>query len=59
MPPYPASFCMTLITLSASRGSKYSRSEVSKSVDTVSGLELIITLFTPASDSAQAACTEQ
>ncbi len=32
---------------------------MSKSVETVSGLELIITLFHPASLRAQAECTEQ
>jgi hypothetical protein len=46
-------------TASRSSGSKYSLSEVSKSVETVSGLELAITARTPASRSAQAACTEQ
>ena len=38
---------MTLRTLSGSSGSKYSRDEASKSVETVSGFELIITACQP------------
>ena len=38
---------MTLRTLSGSSGSKYSRDEASKSVETVSGFELIITARQP------------
>ena len=38
---------MTLRTLSGSSGSKYSRDDASKSVETVSGLELIITACQP------------
>jgi len=50
---------MTLRTLSASRGSKYSRVEASKSVETVSGFELIITADQPARRSVSAAWTAQ
>ena len=54
-----ASFSRMSRTDSSSSGSKYSLSLVSKSVETVSGFELAITLWMPSSWSAQAACTEQ
>ena len=59
--PLPAgdSASMTSSTLSASSGSKYRREEASKSVETVSGLELIITAALPSSRSVWAACTAQ
>ncbi len=50
---------MTLRTLSGSSGSKYSRDEASKSVDTVSGFELIITACQPLRRSVSAAWTAQ
>ena len=53
------SFSIMSRMLSSSKGSKYSRSLVSKSVDTVSGFELTKILFMPATCSAHAACTEQ
>ena len=49
------SFSRMSLTDSSSSGSKYSRSLVSKSVDTVSGFELAITLWMPSSCNAQAA----
>ena len=49
------SFSMMSLTLSSSRGSKYSLLLVSKSVDTVSGLEFIIMLAIPSSSRAHAA----
>ena len=48
-----------LHTLSTSSGSKYRRVEASKSVDTVSGLELTITADQPASRNVAAALTAQ
>ena len=54
-----ASFSRMSRTLSSSSGSKYRRSLVSKSVETVSGLELTMMLSMPSSLSAQAAWTEQ
>ena len=45
--PARVSAWMTSSTLSASSGSKYSREEASKSVDTVSGLELTMTASQP------------
>ena len=53
------SLSMMSRTASSSRGSKYRRSLVSKSVETVSGLELTMMLDTPAWDNAHAACTLQ
>jgi hypothetical protein len=50
---------MTARTDSASSGSKYSRDEASKSVDTVSGFELIMTACQPTARSVSAACTAQ
>ena len=50
---------MTLRTLSGSSGSKYSRVEASKSVDTVSGFELIMTALQPSLRSVSAAWTAQ
>ena len=50
---------MTLRTLSGSSGSKYSREEASKSVETVSGFELIITACQPSGRSVSAAWTAQ
>ena len=49
----------TPVTSSGVSGSKYRRSAVSKSVDTVSGLLLMITVSQPSFCSAQTACTEQ
>jgi len=46
-------------TLSASSGSKYSRVEASKSVETVSGFELTMTALHPARRSTSAAWTAQ
>ncbi len=57
--PATASVRATASTEPMSSGSKYRRSEVSKSVETVSGLELAMMARTPASRSAQAAWTEQ
>ena len=48
-----------LRTLSGSSGSKYSRVDASKSVDTVSGLELTMTALQPAWRSTSAAWTAQ
>src|SRR4029078_12744785 len=53
--PGGVSASITLRTLSGSSGSKYSRELASKSVDTVSGLELIITACQPASPNVSAA----
>ena len=50
-----ASFSSMSRTDSSSSGSKYSLSLVSKSVETVSGFEFTITLWTPSSWSAHAA----
>ena len=47
-PPGGVSASITLRTLSGSSGSKYSRELASKSVETVSGFELIITACQPA-----------
>ena len=58
-PPSGDSASMTLRTLSGSSGSKYSRDEASKSVDTVSGFELIMTACQPARRSVSAAWTAQ
>ena len=49
----------TARTSSSVSGSKYRRSEVSKSVETVSGLELTITASRPDSRTVIAACTQQ
>ncbi len=46
-------------TSSSVSGSKYSLSETSKSVDTVSGFEFTMIVSNPASRSASAACTQQ
>ena len=46
-------------TSSSVSGSKYSASEMSKSVDTVSGLEFTITVRYPSSRNAIAARTQQ
>ncbi len=59
MTPSGISFSMTFITSSIVSGSKYSRSEVSKSVDTVSGLLLMMIDSIPISRSAQTEWTEQ
>ena len=48
-----------LRTLSGSSGSKYSRVDASKSVETVSGLELIITALQPSRRRVSAAWTAQ
>ncbi len=53
------SFSRMSRTLSSSSGSKYSRSEVSKSVETVSGLLLSMMLCAPAARRACALCTLQ
>ena len=58
MPP-PLRRSTTLSTSSSVSGSKNSRSLVSKSVLTVSGLELIITLSKPISSAANAAWQQQ
>jgi hypothetical protein len=50
---------MTFITSSIVSGSKYSRSDVSKSVETVSGLLLMMIDSTPISRNAHTECTEQ
>jgi len=50
---------MMLSTLSTSSGSKYSRVLASKSVDTVSGLELTMTALQPARRRTSAAWTAQ
>ena len=57
--PSGDSASMTLRTLSGSSGSKYSRDDASKSVETVSGFELIITARQPARRSVSAAWTAQ
>ena len=55
----PDSFSMMSRTDSSSSGSKYRRSDVSKSVETVSGFEFTITAATPPRCNAHAAWTEQ
>ncbi len=50
---------MMLRTLSGSSGSKYRRVDASKSVETVSGLELTITALQPSRRSTSAAWTAQ
>ena len=57
--PTGRSISSTFITSSGVSGSKYRRSEVSKSVETVSGLLLMMTVSKPARLSAQTQCTEQ
>jgi len=57
--PSGFSFSSTFSTSSASRGSKYRRSAVSKSVLTVSGLLLIMMASIPSSLMAHTECTEQ
>ena len=57
--PLLASALQISITDSSSRGSKYKRSDVSKSVETVSGLQLIMIDSIPNSFSAYAAWTQQ
>ena len=57
--PATSSVRATAAAEEASSGSKYRRSDVSKSVETVSGLELTMIALTPTSRSAHAACTEQ
>ena len=57
----PSGFSTLRISSTSSRvsGSKYSRSEVSKSVETVSGLQLTMMVSNPSSRSCSAACTQQ
>ena len=57
--PSGSSASSRLRTLSTSSGSKYSRVEASKSVETVSGFELTMTADQPASRSVAAALTAQ
>ena len=57
--PSGDSASITERTDSGSSGSKYSRDEASKSVDTVSGFELIITACQPAARNVSAAWTAQ
>ena len=57
----PRGFSRWRISSTSSRvsGSKYSLSLMSKSVETVSGFELIMIVSSPASLSASTACTQQ
>jgi len=57
--PSADSAAMTSSTLSPSSGSKYRRLDASKSVETVSGLELIMTAAMPWRRSTSAAWTAQ
>jgi hypothetical protein len=57
--PSGDSASMTLRTLSGSRGSKYRRVDESKSVETVSGFELIMTALQPRSRRVSDAWTAQ
>ena len=57
--PSGSSASSRLRMLSTSRGSKYSRVDASKSVETVSGFELTITADQPASRRVAAALTAQ
>ena len=57
--PSASSLSMTFITSSTVMGSKYNLVEMSKSVDTVSGLLLTMTASMPSSLIARAPCTQQ
>ena len=59
MAPSGFSISTMLSTSSAVNGSKYKRSAISKSVDTVSGLLLTIIVSYPAAFKAHTQCTEQ
>ena len=59
MTPSGCSRSTMAITSSCVRGSKYSLSEVSKSVETVSGFEFTMIVSQPISRRAKAACTQQ
>ncbi len=59
MMPSASSFSMTFMTSSTVIGSKYSLVEMSKSVETVSGLLLMMMASTPSSLRASAPWTQQ